>query len=322
MEDTTEAQTQAEASTAVDLTVAGSDPKSEGLQVKRDQQRVTMLQKKRTRKTTLALLAGASLIAGPAIAACGSSGPSYEEWAATDGAAGRINLDEVQKAFEDAESPTDFEKRVNEIYEGDGVVIIRVEQDGDRMNLEGWEDLNKSKGIEDASDDRLFSIVRDHNREHEMRGYGANSYYRSHFGAGDFLFTYMLLSAFTPMGGYYYRTPINRYDTISRDRTNYRNSGSYRSQVSKNSSYFSKQKSFAGSSYDQASRNVSSSRQTYMNNQKTTGSFKSSSTGVRSSWGGSSRGSSFGRASSGFTGGGGSTRLTGFTRPSLRQTEG
>ena len=275
-----------------------------------------MLTQRRNRKTTFALLAGASLIAGPAIAAC-DSGPSYEDWAATDGAAGRINLDEVQKAFEDAESPTDFEKRVNEIYEGDGIVLIRVEQDGDYMNMEGWEDLNNSKQIEDASDDRLFSIVRNHNREHEMRGYGANGYYRSSFGVGDFLFTYMLLSAFSPgFGGYYYSTPIHRYDTISRDRTNYRNSASYRSQVSRNSNYFSKQKTFAGSSYDQASRNISSSRQTYMNSQKTSGSFKSSSTGVRSSWGSSSRGSSMGRTSTGFLGGGGSMRSIGFRRRS------
>ena len=279
-----------------------------------------MLAKKRNRKTTFALLAGASLIAGPAIAAC-DSGPTYEDWAATDGAAGRINLDEVQKAFKDAESPTDFEKRVNEIYEGDGIVLIRVEQDGDYMNLEGWEDLNKSKEIEDTSDDRLFPIVRNHNREHEMRGYGANGYYHNSFGAGDFLFTYMLLSAFSPgFGGYYYHTPIYRYDTISRDRTNYRNTPGYRSQVSSNTSYFNKQKSFAGSSYDQASRNVSASRQTYLNNQKTSGSYKSSSTGVRSSWGSSSRGSSLGRtsSSSGFFGGGGSIRGTGFRRPSLR----
>ena len=108
-----------------------------------------MLAKKRNRKTTFALLTGASLIAGPAIAAC-DSGPTYDQWAATDGAAGRINLDEVQKAFEDAQSPTDFEKRVNEIYEGDGIILIRVEQNGNSMNLEGWEDLNNSKQIEDT----------------------------------------------------------------------------------------------------------------------------------------------------------------------------
>ena len=281
------------------------------------------MRKKRVTKTTIALLSGASLLAGPVAAAC-SSGPSYEEWAATDGAAGRINLEDVQKAFEESESPTEFETKVNQIYEGDGIVLIRVEQDGDRMNLEGWEDLNGSKAIEDGSDDRLFSIVRNHDNSHEMRGYGANSYYHHGFGAGDFLFTYMLLSAFTPgFGGYYYNTPVNRYDTISRDRTNYRNtSQSYRNQVSRNSQYFNKQKTFAGSSYDQASRNISSSRQTYMSNQKTSGAFKSSGTGVRSSWGSSARSTSTSSwssrsSSSGFFGGGGGTRVIGFRRRSL-----
>ena len=253
-------------------------------------------------------------MAAPVAAAC-SSGPSYEDWAATDGAAGRINLDEVQEAFKKSDSATDFEKRVNEIYEGDGVILIRVEQDGSKTTLEGWEDLDRSKEIEDTNDDRLFSIVKDNN-QHEMRGYGANSYYHHPFGAGNFLFTYMILSSFGPRYAYY--TPITRYDTISRDRSNYRNSSGYRNQVSKNSSYFNKQKSFAGSSYSQASKNVSSSRQTYLNSQRSTGNFKSSATGVRSSWGSSSRSSSFGRSSSGFTGGGGALRPIGFERSALR----
>ena len=263
------------------------------------------MKKTRRTKSTMAMLAGVSLLAAPVAAAC-DSGPSYEDWAATDGAAGRINLDEVQEAFKKSDSATDFEKRVNEIYEGDGIVIIRVEQDGSRTTLEGWEDLDKSKEIEDANDDRLFSILKD-NDQHEMRGYGSNGYYHNSFGAGNFLFTYMILSSFGPRYAYY--TPVTRYDSISRDRSNYRNSSGYRNQVSKNSSYFNKQKSFAGSSYDQASKNVSSSRQSYLNSQRSTGNFKSSATGVRSSWGSSSRGSSFGRSSSGFTGGGGFLRL-------------
>ena len=261
------------------------------------------LNKSRRTRSSMAMVAGVSLLAAPVAAAC-DSGPTYEDWAATDGAAGRINLDEVQEAFKDSNSPTEFEKRVNEIYEGDGIVLIRVEQDGSRTNLEAWEDLNKSKEIEDGIDDRLFSIVKD-NDQHEMRGYGANGYYHHGFGAGNFLFTYMILSSFGPYG---YYTPISRYDTISRNRSNYRNSSGYRNQVSKNTSYFNKQKSFAGSNYDQASKNVSSSRQSYQNSQRTTGNFRSSGTGVRSSWGSSSR-SSFGRSTSGFTGGGGSIRL-------------
>ena len=276
--------------------------------------RVPKLKKTRRTKSTMAMLAGVSLLAAPVAAAC-DSGPSYEDWAATDGAAGRINLDEVQEAFKKSDSATDFEKRVNEIYEGDGIVIVRVEQDGSRTTLEGWEDLDKSKEIEDANDDRLFSIVKD-NDQHEMRGYGSNGYYHNSFGAGNFLFTYMILSSFGPRYSYY--TPVTRYDSISRNRSNYRNGTSYRNQVSKNTSYFNKQKSFAGSNYDQASKNVSSSRQSYLNSQRSTGNFKSSTTGVRSSWGSSSRGSSFGRSSSGFTGGGGTLRLIGFQRASLR----
>ncbi|MAF52205.1 MAG: hypothetical protein CL694_04200 [Chloroflexi bacterium] len=270
---------------------------------------------RRTKMTrpSMAALASAALLAGPVAAAC-SPGPTYEDWAATDGASGRINLDEVQKAFKDSEGTSDFEKRVNEIYEGDGIVLIRAQQDGETLTLEGWEDLDGSKAIEDASDDILFSIVRDHDRQHELRGHGSNGYYRSGFGGGDFLFTYMMISALSPRG-YYYSTPVNRYGTMQNNRTNYRSSAGYRSQVSKNTSYFSKQKSFQGSKYTNATK--STARNSYLNSQKTSGSFKSSGTGVRSSWGSNSR-TSASRSSGGFRGGGGGARIVGFVRPSLR----
>ena len=128
-------------------------------------------------------LAGALVITGPAAVACGSGGPTYDQWAETDGAAGRINLDEVQNQFKAAKSPSDFEKRVNEIYEGDGLLLIRAKQDGEGLSLEGWEDLNGNNEIDDTTDDQLFSIF-ERDKQHEMRGYGANSYYRSGFGAG------------------------------------------------------------------------------------------------------------------------------------------
>ena len=78
---------------------------------------------RKLRKRTLAVLAGGALVSVPVIAAC-SSGPTYDQWAATDGAAGRINLDAVQDAYKESKSATEFEKRVNRIYEGDGVVLI------------------------------------------------------------------------------------------------------------------------------------------------------------------------------------------------------
>ena len=142
-----------------------------------------MRRRRKFKRTSMAALGTAALLAGPVGAAC-SSGPTYEDWAATDGAAGRINLDEVQKAFKDSGSATEFEKRVNEIYEGDEIVLIKAKQDGDSTTLEGWEDLNKSKEIDDQ-DDLLFTIV-ENNDKHEMRGHGSNGYYRSNFGGGNY----------------------------------------------------------------------------------------------------------------------------------------
>ena len=253
-----------------------------------------------------AMLAGTMVVAGPVAAAC-APGPTFDEWAATDGAAGRINLDEVQKAFKKSGSPTEFERRVNEIYEGDQVILIRSSQDGEALVLEGFEDLNKNGTIDDTDDDVLFSIVKQNNN-HELRGHGANGYYRSSFGPGNFLFTYLIISSLT--GPRYYSTPRSRAGTIRTNRTNYRGSSGYRTQVSKNGSYFSKQKSFAGSRYASASRNLSRGRSSYLSSNKSSSAFKNSTTGVRSRWGSSSAG----RRSGGFRGGGGAQVVVGFKR--------
>ena len=249
-----------------------------------------------------ALSLGGIVAAAPLIAACG--GDSYEDWAATDGAAGRINLDDVQEAFKDSKSATEFEQRVNEIYEGDGLVLIRARQDGEMLTLEGWEDLNNDNAIEDADDDLLFTIVKGTNGDYDMRGYHANGYYNSHFGAGDFLFTYLLISAITPrFGGYYYSTPPSRGPEIRNQRTTYRNSSAYNTQASRNANYNAKQSSFAGSRYQQSRSNISSNRSSYQSTQRTTGAFRSSNTIKRTS---SVRSSS--RSFGGF-GGGGAMRI-------------
>ena len=251
-----------------------------------------------------ALSLGGIVAAAPLIAACGGGEPSYEDWAATDGAAGRINLDDVQEAFKNSESATEFERRVNEIYEGDGLVLIRAKQDGEVLTLEGWEDLDGNNTIDDAKDDQLFSIVRGTNGEYDMRGYHANSYYNSHFGAGDFLFTYLLISAMTPrFGGYYYTTPPASGPGMRNQRTTYRNSSAYNSQVQRNASYNSRQSSFAGSRYQQSRTNVSSNRSSYQSVQKSSGAFKTSSSVSRSS------SVSSGSRSSGSFGGGGAMRV-------------
>jgi len=254
-----------------------------------------------------AISLGGIVAAAPMIAACGS-GPSYDEWAATDGAAGSINLDEVQAAFKDSKSATDFERRVNEIYEGDGLIIIRAKQDGNTLTLEGWEDLDGNNDIDDTKDDQLFSIVKGTNEEYDMRGHNTNGYYNSHFGAGNFLMTYMLISAISPRG-YYYNTPIGRGATMQTQRTRYRQSSSYGRQVQRNSNFGRKQASFAGSNYQRAKSNVSTNRRTYQSTQRATGAFKTSKSVTRGR-SGSSR--SIGRSGrGGGRGGGGSINILG-----------
>ena len=252
-------------------------------------------------------LAGTIVATVPVAAAC-SQGPTYDQWAATDGAAGKINLDDVQAAFKKSKSATEFERKVNEIYEGDGLVLVRAKQDELGLTLEGWEDLSDPANyeIDDATDDLLFTIVKK-DEQHQMRGYGANGYYNRGFGGGDFLMTYLILSSLGPRG-YGYSTPRGyAQTTVKRQRNSYRQGSRYRSQVSRNSRYFTKNKQFSGSRYAQ-----STARQGYKSRQQTTGKFKASGTGVRSSWGARSRGSGFSRGGrGGFRGGGGGQRIVG-----------
>ncbi len=265
-------------------------------------------------RIVVAVSAGSLLAGAPVLAACGpsDSGASYSQWASTDGAAGRINLDDVQEAFMESSSATEFENRVNEIYEGDGLILIRARQDGDRLTLEGWEDLDANNQIDDAVDDQLFAIVKQ-DEQHELRGYHANSYYHSHFGAGDFLFTYLLISSLN-RGPYYYQTVPDRATDIRRDRSSYRGSSRYDSQLDRNRQYTSRQQTFAGSRYQESGRNVSSGRQTYQQTQRSSGAFRSSSSLTRgsssisrSSTIGGGSGSTISRSGGfgGFSGGGG-----------------
>ena len=268
----------------------------------------------RWRKLGIRASAGLAVAVAPVAAAC-SSGPSYEDWAATDGAAGRINLDDVQTAFKESESVTEFEKRVNEIFEGDGIILIKAEQTDTAFVLEGWENLDGNITIDEGTDEKLFTITEKEDKSYDMRGHHANGYYHSSWGAGNFLFTYLLLSSFAGPR-YVYATPASRVAPIRNDRGLYRNSSAYKSQVSKNGSFFNRQKSFAGSSYDSADRTRSSARQSYQSRARSTGSFKGSGTGVRSSWGSSSGRSGFSSGrSGGFFGGGGGQTFVGSTGP-------
>ena len=256
---------------------------------------------KRKRLSMSLLLGSSMMVAGPVIAGC-SSGVSADQWAATEGAIGRINMEEVEEAFKKSQTVEDFEKRLNEIYEGDGLVLVRAkDEDGQRV-IEGYEDLNGDNDIIPEQDDLLFTITNEGD-SNDLRGNGANRHYRSSFGGGNFLFTYLIFSSLT-RGGYGYYTPRSRGPQMSSQRSSYRNSTAYAGgarggQIQKNSAYYNRQRASNPNTYNSAGRQLSPARQSYIGTQKTSGAFKSSNTGVRSGFGKFGRSSGRGGASGG-----------------------
>lgn len=265
------------------------------------------------------LLGSGMVVAGPVIAGCGSD-LSPEEWGGTEGTIGRINMDAVQDAFKKSKSMEAFEKRLNEIYEGDGIVLVRAKEDGGRRVIEAFEDLNNDGQMDPTQDDLLFTITNAVSSDN-IQGHGANSYHNSFGGTGNFLFSYLVFSSLTG-GGYGYQTAPSRLPQMRKGRDNYRDSPSFtgglgggpantkgdpRSQVKRNSDYFSKQKGYNARSYNRAGNSLSRSRASYIGTQKSSGAFKSSNTGVRAGFGkyGGQRGF-FGSVKSHFGGRGGS----------------
>ena len=240
------------------------------------------------KRLSMSLVLGASMmVAGPVLAGC-SSGASADKWAATEGAIGRINMEEVEEAFKKSQTVEQFEKRLNEIYEGDGIVLVRAKDEDGKRVIEGYEDLDRDFELNPERDDLLFTITNE-GGANNLRGNGANQHYRSSFGGGNFLFTYLIFSSLG-RGGYGYYTPRSRGPPMQTQRTGYRNSSAYAgsgsgSQVQKNSAYYNKQR---------ASTGLSSNRQSYIGRTKASGAFRTSSTGVRSGFGRSG-----GRASGG-----------------------
>jgi ABC-type amino acid transport substrate-binding protein len=251
--------------------------------------------------------------AGMLALACGGDkadgqGLTAAEWIETDGAAGRINLDDVRQAYREAYgtdgfSVNTFEQRVNEIYEGDNLVLIQAEQQGDRVLISGWEDLNGNKTLDPNEDDKLFTITQKlaDNGETVVQGHGANAYYRESSFFSGFI-PGLLLGQLFAGGRTVYVTPPPRYEELQSARGSYRSGSGYAIQRGRNASYGGSVASRYGPSA--TSGPVSPARSSYQSRQVNSGGFRSSGSTTRSiGSGGRGTGSSGSKSTGGGSGG-------------------
>ncbi|MBX9687104.1 MAG: hypothetical protein K2X27_10405 [Candidatus Obscuribacterales bacterium] len=193
----------------------------------------------------------------------------------------RINLDEVQQAFFDAKGSdfnswmAAFEKRVNEIYDGKGVVSIDATRNNNLLTVTGYIDKDQKDGFQ-SDDEKLFVIEQTGdavNKEmpYRVSGYDNRPYYEGHhsFAGNAFLEGMLISHMLGGFGGRYY-TPSTQVVVLRDHRDGFRQTAAYSTQQKSNSGFFSRFKSKPGDGSLQSS--------------KTFGSDFSSSTKSKSRW--------------------------------------
>lgn len=173
-----------------------------------------------------------SLVAATALLSASCSNErekGNDRWVATKATNVKIDWDKVNEAYKKAEGPSDFEEKVNEIYEGDELISIGVEDTEERaQTITGFFDNNNNGDIEE--DEKIFTIKRDVTGEdsgqYQIRGHGAHyGYYHSpmYSIANGMLMGMMISSMFRPTyAPVAYRTSPSRRSQLSSKRSSYR----------------------------------------------------------------------------------------------------
>ena len=80
--------------------------------------------KKANSGKSITVYASVGALVASGIIGCGGKVAGQQDMMVTDVATGRINLDAVKDALEISKDMNEFETRVNQIYEGDNLVLI------------------------------------------------------------------------------------------------------------------------------------------------------------------------------------------------------
>lgn len=224
------------------------------------------------------IAAAASLVTG-----CSKAS---KQWVNAPGTRGFINLDEVKKAFQNNQVVADFEKRINEVFEGDGLVVFSSKETTRGFTLKAKEDLDNDKKFS-GKDDLLFTLTVDRSRKRAtLEGAGVNKFYKEswvyaprreqryssrHYGHRGPYFGHWYWGR--GWGGYY--TSRRGYDDMWTSRRTYRGSRNFQDQVRENAKYEGRAAKKYGDGFRKSvGDDVSGPRQHYINKTKKSGGFK------------------------------------------------
>jgi hypothetical protein len=167
-----------------------------------------------------------------ATAGCDKGQEPTERWATTENTSVAIDWDKVNEAYKLAEGPEDFERRVNEIYEGSEIVSVSVQDLDDKVQVvTGFFDKNSNGAVED--EEKIFTIRREIKGEGtaqvQTTGHGpVYGYYHSPFLsiASGMLVGSMLANSFRPNYAPAYSRPyttsMTRAGDLRAQRQSYR----------------------------------------------------------------------------------------------------
>jgi len=182
----------------------------------------------RTTSRFVAILAAAAF----ALPACEMpSREGNDRWTTTENTNVEIDWDKVNAAYKQADGPEDFERRVNEIYEGDEVISVAVQDlDPKTQVVTGFFDKDHSGTVGEA--EKVFTIQRVITGEGEgqmqTQGYGPYAGYHSPMMSlvSGMLLGSMLSSAFhpayVPVYTRPYTTSVQRRTELHGQRSAYR----------------------------------------------------------------------------------------------------
>ena len=182
--------------------------------------------------TKTKLLAGvlALSVAGVGAGAGCDSRKTTERWATTENTNVKIDWDKVNEAYKQADGPEDLEKRLNEIYEGDEIISVHVQDHEDKSQVvTGFFDKDSSGTVEEP--EKIFTIkreIKDGNAQYQTAGHGHYAGYHSPFmgiASGMLMgamISSMFMPSYAPMYSQPYTTSQTRAAAIGSQRSSYR----------------------------------------------------------------------------------------------------